>query len=511
MRDTVLETLDELPRRQARERPDDPAIVFGGRTTSFAELDRAANRVANALAAEGVGEGGRVAILAKNTDRWFELFFGALKLGAALVPVNFRLAAPEVAYILDDAKAEILFVDPDHTGLAAEAAGGLATVRKIVRFDGARGEWPDYLAWRDAAPDTDTGRHATLEEVAVQMYTSGTTGRPKGAQLTHRNIAFLLAEGSAPLGYSARDVNLTCMPLFHIAGNSIGLIGLHHGARGILLPEAEPEAILRAIQEEGVTRTLFVPAVILFLMQHPRCKDTDFSTLEMVSYGASPIPFDLLRQAVDTMGCDFIQLYGLTETTGMITWLPPADHDGGPRMKSVGIATPGSEVRVVDAEGRDCAPGEVGEVVIRSPQTMIGYWNLPEATAAAIRDGWFHSGDAGYMDADGYLYLYDRIKDMIISGGENVYPAEVESVLFEHPAVADVAVIGVPDDKWGEVGKAVVVLADGQDADEAELLAFARERVAHFKAPKSAAFVDALPRNPSGKLLKRELRERFKS
>jgi acyl-CoA synthetase (AMP-forming)/AMP-acid ligase II len=246
-------------------------------------------------------------------------------------------------------------------------------------------------------------------------------------------------------------------------------------------------------------------------MQHPKCAETDFSSLELITYGASPIPLDLLQSAVKTMGCGFMQLYGLTETTGMVTYLPVEDHapEGSPKMASCGIATPGSEIRIVDETDKTVPPGAVGEIIIKSPQNMIGYWNLPEATAKAIRGDWFYSGDAGYMDEDGYVYIYDRMKDMIISGGENVYPAEVESALFEHPAVADVAVIGVPDPKWGEVGKAVVVLGNGANITADELSGFARERIAAFKVPKSFEFVDALPRNPSGKLLKRELREMF--
>ncbi len=251
--------------------------------------------------------------------------------------------------------------------------------------------------------------------------------------------------------------------------------------------------------------------MILFLLQAPQCANTDFSSLELIAYGASPAPIELLRNALKTFGCDFAQVYGLTETTGAITYLPPEDHseDATERLKSCGKPMASVEIRIFDAMGRELAPGEVGEVVCRTPQVMLGYWNLPEATQAAIRDGWFHTGDAGYMDRDGYLYIYDRVKDMIISGGENIYPAEVENALFGHPAIADVAVIGVPDAKWGEAVKAVVVRKPGAAVSVQELIEFARARIAGFKLPSSIDFVDALPRNPSGKILKRELRKPY--
>jgi acyl-CoA synthetase (AMP-forming)/AMP-acid ligase II len=250
--------------------------------------------------------------------------------------------------------------------------------------------------------------------------------------------------------------------------------------------------------------------MILFLLQAPQCRATDFSKLELILYGASPAPVDLIRNALKTFGCAFAQVYGLTETTGAITYLPPQDHVGraAERLKSCGKPMTGVEIRILDASGHELPPGEVGEVVCRTAQNMLGYWNLPEATAAAIRDGWLHTGDAGYLDGDGYLYIYDRVKDMIISG-ENVYPAEVENALFGHPAIADVAVIGVPDETWGEAVKAVVVCKPGANVSAGELIEFARARIAGFKVPRSIDFVDALPRNPSGKLLKRELRKPY--
>jgi long-chain acyl-CoA synthetase len=275
--------------------------------------------------------------------------------------------------------------------------------------------------------------------------------------------------------------------------------------------DPDPAAILRLIPEYRVTKAFFVPALILFLLQVPQCAETDFSSLELIVYGASPAPIDLVRKAVKVFGCGLAQVYGLTETTGAITYLGPEIHSAGDpeRLKSCGQAMNGVELRVVDGAGREVATGDVGEVVCRSPQVMLGYWNQSEATNRAIRNGWFHTGDAGYLDKDGYLYIYDRVKDMIISGGENIYPAEVENALFSHPAVADVAVIGVPDEKWGEAVKAFVVKKPGTEVSAEDLIIFARERIAGYKVPRSIDFVDTLPRNPTGKILKRELRKPY--
>jgi long-chain acyl-CoA synthetase len=352
-------------------------------------------------------------------------------------------------------------------------------------------------------------RAVAPDSVTLQMYTSGTTGHPKGAQLTHRNFLVLFETAARDWGrWSADDVLLVAMPLFHVAGGEWGELGLFVGAKNVVMPEVEPGAILQAIAGHRVTKSVFVPAVLLFLLQHPDCATTDFSSLDVIYYGASPIPLDLQKRAAATFGCGFAQLYGATETTGAIAYLAP-EHHHGERMKSCGKAIASAEIRVVRADGTDCAPREVGEVICRSAQNMAGYWNLPEATARTIRGEWLHTGDAGWLDEEGFLYIHDRMKDMIVSGGENVYPAEVESAIFGCPGVADVAVIGVPDETWGEAVKAVVVRAPGVQVTAEEILAWARERIAGYKLPKSVDFVDALPRNPSGKILKRELRKPY--
>ncbi|MCW5732173.1 MAG: fatty acid--CoA ligase, partial [Alphaproteobacteria bacterium] len=508
----AFESLDQMAREQGLRIGERTAIVHEGGRLSYAELDRRVSRVANGLIAAGIRPGARIALLDKNDPSFFELMLGAIRARAVLVPVNFRLAAPEVAYILKDARAEMLFVGPDFVGLVEGIRDGLEHVRHIVAIAGGHADWPAFDGWRDAADGRDPELGVSPEDVAVQMYTSGTTGHPKGAQLTHRNFLSLLPHAIERWGrWHEKDVVLVCMPLFHIAGSGWGIVGLYSGATNLLLREVDPALILQRIPEYRVTKILFVPAVILFLLETPGSAATDFSSLELITYGASPIPLPVLERAIAVFGCGFAQLYGLTETTGAITYLPPEDHGAHARerMKSCGRAMPGVELRIVDAAGKDLPPGEVGEVICRSPQVMKGYWNLADATARAIRDGWFHTGDAGYMDEDGYLYIYDRVKDMIVSGGENIYPAEVESAIFSHPAIADAAVIGVPDEKWGEAVKAVVVLRPDARLEAEELISFLRGRIAGFKVPKSVDFVGVLPRNPSGKLLKRELRRPY--
>ncbi len=507
-----IPTVADITRRHAETRPDTVALHFEGETITYAALDRRANQVAQGLIAADVGLARRIAFLSKNNPPFFELWFGAAKTGAVLVPVNFRLASPEIAFVVNDAEAELLFVGADFYAAVEKVASELKTVRAIIALDGGHPAWPDYRSWRDSQKAQDPRRPVRAGDCAIQMYTSGTTGHPKGAQLSHDNLLALLPLALDEWGrWHDGDVSLVCMPLFHIGGSGWALVGLYRGVENVLTRDFDPPAILRLIERQRITKAIFVPAMMLFLLQAPQSRDTDFSSLELIVYGASPAPLDLIRRALDVFGCGLGQVYGLTETTGAITYLPPADHGehAVERMKSCGKPMAGVEIKVVDAAGNALPPGEVGEVVCRTPQVMLGYWHLDEATRRAIRGGWFHSGDAGYMDKDGYLYIYDRVKDMIVSGGENIYPAEVESALFGHPAIADVAVIGVPDEQWGEAVKAIVVKKPEARVTVAELIDYARERIAGYKVPRSVDFVAVLPRNPSGKLLKRELRKPY--
>jgi fatty-acyl-CoA synthase len=506
--------LAEMVRKQAKARGDAIAFEFEGRNTTFAAFDRNSNRVANALKATGVRPGDRIAYLGKNCDIFFELLLGAIKAGAVMTPINWRLAGPEVAFIVGDCKAPALFVGPEFVALARSLK--LPGVRTIITTEGGAVEWQDFAAWRDAQSADDPGVAISPGDIAMQLYTSGTTGRPKGAMLAHAGFVNLIeisrqAETNAWNRWSSDDVSLVAMPVFHIGGAGWGVMGLCNGARGVIARDFDPARVLDFFEQSGITKLFMVPAAMQFVVRLPRARQIDFSRLNYMLYGASPIPAALLKECIEVFKCGFVQVYGMTETTGAIVALPPEDHiEGLDRMRSAGKALPGVELVILDADGRPLPPGEVGEIATRSGSNMAGYWNLPEATAATLgKDGWLRTGDAGYMDKDGYLYIHDRIKDMFISGGENIYPAEVESAICDHPDVAEAAVIGIPDDKWGEAVKAIVVMKPGKTATAADIVNFTRERIAGFKTPKTVDFIPALPRNPSGKILRRNLRDPY--
>ena len=354
------------------------------------------------------------------------------------------------------------------------------------------------------------------DDVITQLYTSGTTGLPKGVMISGRNLTTILRAAPETFRIDDTTVSMVAMPLFHIGGTGWALSGMSRGGHSVIVRDIDPVEVLRVIESHAVTDAFLVPAVLMFLLATPQLEDTDVRSLRTIFYGASPISEDVLVRSMAALGCDFAQVYGLTETTGAITALSPADHDPegpkAPLLRSAGRPFSHVELRIVDsATGEDLPPGAVGEVLSRSDQTMLGYWNKPEETAAVIdADGWFRTGDAGWLSEDGFLFLHDRIKDMIVSGGENVYPAEVENALLSHPSVADAAVIGVPDERWGETVKAIVVPTPDAPEDRgalaADILEATRGRLAHYKCPTSIDFVDGLPRNPSGKVLKRELR-----
>lgn len=508
-------TIGDIVRYQGRMREQDVAFEFEGSQLTFGALDRRSNRAANALASLGVTKGDRIAYLGKNSDIYFEILAGAAKLGAVMTPVNWRLARPEVAYVLNDCQAKVLFVGPGFAELVADIENQLEHVSRIFGSEGDEGSFPGYPGWRSGFPADDPMVECAVDDDAIQLYTSGTTGHPKGAILTHGSIfsSRMNSRDEEDLMDWQKtlegEVALLAMPCFHISGTGYGLGTIFNGSKAIVLPEYDPTQALDLIENYNISKIFMVPAAIQILLNHPRVHEVDFSNLKYITYGASPIPLELMKRAMEVLGCGFVQMYGMTETSGTIVTLDPEDHvpEGSPKMRSVGTPLKEVEIKIIDDDGNEVPTGTIGEIATRSPKNMKGYWNRPDATAETIdSEGWLRTGDAGYLDEDGYLYIQDRVKDMIISGGENVYPAEVENAIYAHPKVADVAVIGVPDQKWGEAVKACVVVKEGSELTEAEVIAHAREHIAGYKCPKSVDFIPALPRNPSGKILRKDLR-----
>ena len=514
---TTIASVGDIIKVHGAERAGQTALVQGDRHVTWGQLYSRSKKLARALEAAGVGAESRVSFLDKNSIEHFEVFFACSLLNAVSVDVNWRLAAPEVAYIVNDAESRVFVVHNDFRPVLDAIATDLRpdSIVVVICGDGSpvgnlrTVAYEDFLA---GGEESDPGVVAGPGDVAFQLYSSGTTGRPKGVMLTNNNFFALMPLAKDMWELDADAVNMIAMPLFHIGGGGWAVAGMYCGCKSIIVRDLDPAAIVQLIPRQKVTHGFLVPAALQFMLMVPDVDKVDFSSLKVFVYGASPISEDVLARSIATFKCKFWQAYGLTETTGAVVNLPPADHDpAGPnkhRLRSCGLPGPGVGVRVVDSStGKDVPTGEVGEIWLNGPQIMKGYWKMPEATAEAIVDGgWFRSGDAGYLDADGYLYIHDRVKDMIVSGGENVYPAEVENVLMAHPAIADVAVIGVPDEKWGETPKAMVVRKPGVEVTEQEIIDFSRERLAKFKCPTSVAWLDALPRNPSGKVLKKDLR-----
>lgn len=503
--------LSGMTERGAATAPRHVALVSGTRRIDYAELHDLVLRAVAALRAFGIRPGDRVGYLGLNSIDYVVLMQAALRIGAVAVAINWRLVAREVAYIAADADLALLITEAERI---AQIVPG--RVPHVMFTDAENDGTPRFEDWvRAHAPD-DAIHPVSHETPAIQLYTSGTTGHPKGAILTHGSISAAMAQGRS-LGeeWSAwrdSDVSLIAMPQFHIGGTGWTIQTLNAGGTGVLLGKPEIVDIIDTIEREGVTKMFAVPAVLGMILAHPRAAEADLGSLRCLLYGASPIPLDILKRCMALFpNAGFVQMYGATETSGTIVYLPPEDHDvaGTPRMAGCGKPFPDVELRIADGEGNPLPPRTVGEVLVRSPMVMHGYHKLPEATEGAFFGDWYRTGDAGYLDEDGYLYLFDRVKDMIVSGAENIYPVEVENALHEHEGVQDCAVIGVPDPRWGEAVKAIVVRAPGASCDEAELIAFARERIAGYKVPKSIDFVETLPRNPSGKILKKELRRPY--
>lgn len=501
--------------RALQIKPNATATIFQGRRHTFTQLAQRVAKLAGALQALGMGAGDRVAMLSLNSDRYLEYYLAVFWAGGVVNPVNVRWSATEIAYSLDDCDTTILFIDDTFSSMASELRSRSKVLRTMIYA--ADGEAPEGMySYEDliagAIPVPDALREN--DDLAGVFYTGGTTGFPKGVMLTHRglfcNALSILAEG-----FTSEDSNgLHAAPMFHLADVTFMLALLLRGGAHSFLPAFNPVEVFEIISTERITDTGMVPTMIQLLVDHPAVKDFDLTSLKWVLYGASPISEPVLERALSTLAnVSFIQAYGMTELSPVATILPPYYHTPEGRklgkLRSAGRATFYAQVRIVDANGTELPSGTVGEVVVRSAGVMKGYWNKAEETAEAIRDGWMHTGDGGYMDEDGFVFIVDRIKDMIVTGGENVYSAEVENALVKHPAISMCAVIGIPDDKWGESVHAVVVLKSGAKADEEGIKSHCKTLIANYKCPRSIEFRSELPLSGAGKMLKYALREPY--
>jgi fatty-acyl-CoA synthase len=517
MQDDPAWTLVAASARHARERAGHTAVICQDRRVDYAWMHRQSNRAAHALRAAGAGPGDRVAWFGRESEYYYVVFLACAKVGAVLVPVNWRLTAREVTHILGDSGAKVLFHDIEFGGVAAEVAATLPGLHTRVQVDRSGDTDPGagLREWWDPAPDLDLDLVAAPGDAVVQIYTSGTTGLPKGAVVAHRAFftfpAAQRAAGVDWIDFRSDDVSLISLPGLGTAGITWFWMGFSHGLTNVVMRMFVGQDAVRLIREHRVTITFAAPAMLRLMVEEKVAGPAAFASMRKISYGGAPIPTSLLLRCLDVFGCEFAQIYASTESANVAVCLPPADHRPGPLLRSAGRVGPGNEIKIIDSDGRSLPAGEIGQVCIRTPSRMLGYWNLPEANRRTIVDGWLLMGDSGYLDQDGYLFVGDRINDTIIVAGQNIYPAEVEIQLAEHPDVADAAVVGVPDERWGETVHACVVLVPGADVTPRELTLFLRSRLADYKIPSAYHYLPVLDRNPAGKVLRRAVRERLRA
>jgi acyl-CoA synthetase (AMP-forming)/AMP-acid ligase II len=508
--------LHDFIRFHARENADIDFAIQGARKLSYREADALTDQIAQALIGEGLAKGDRFAFLSKNNIEYALMFYAASKAGVVPVPLNYRLAPPEWAYIINDAGAKLVICSAEYVEGINSVRNDLKTVQKFIAIDAPDGQgFDDYTKWHTAQPTNPPDREIGEADDLYQMYTSGTTGHPKGAVLTQGAVCAQIVQFQFGIVRAVAERTQIVAPMYHAAaaGTAIGTIAT--GGTLYIHGDFNPVEVVAALSEQNIAHTTLVPAMIqacLFMV--PDVKERKYDSLRTMTYGASPIAENVLRLALEVFKCDFIQGYGMTETTAVLCFLMPEDHrralSGNPELLlSAGRPVMGTQVKIVDEDDNEVPRGTIGEICGQGPQLMSGYWNLPEASEKALWRGWMHTGDAGTMDENGYVYVQDRVKDMIISGGENVYPREVENLLFEHPAIVDAAVIGVPSDQWGEAVKGIVVLKQGHEATAEEIMEFCKGKIAGYKRPQSIDFIAELPRNASGKVLKKDLRAKF--
>ncbi|MBS3756502.1 MAG: long-chain-fatty-acid--CoA ligase [Desulfobacterales bacterium] len=491
--------------KRAALSPAREALVLGDLRLTWQQLNQRCNRFANAVSALGVKAGDRVAFLGLNEPEFFDLYFGLGKIGAIMVPINHRLAGPEVSYIINDCQAKVLIYGPEFAPVVESIRADLPCAHLVALSDDPADYARSYKSLTQGAQDTEPEITAGGEDTLTILYTSGTTGRPKGAELTHNGYFGTSVTLRATFGDIGQNL-LMPLPLFHIGGLAPVPMCVHFGMKMVIQRAFDPQNFLELLGKENITWFGSVPQILMFLRQVPDFEKYSWDSVKMALVYAAPVPVALIKEYA-AAGIEVRQLYGMTECTGPATVI-----DSENALEKAGSCGPPffhNEIRVVDLNGRDVPTNELGEVLIAGTNLMKGYWNKPEATAETLKDGWLYSGDMGRMDADGFLYIMDRKKDMIISGGENIYPAEIEDLLMSHPKIADAGVIGFPDETWGEAIKAVVVPRQGEQMTEEELIEWCRDRIARFKIPKKVVVAEEIPRTPTGKILKRVLRDTF--
>ena len=507
--------ISDIPRKNARLYSDRVALIDGDVRITFSEFNQRVNCLAHAILDLGLNQGDRVAVLNQNGYQYIELYFACAKAGTPIVPLNFRSNSKELTYIINDSEARLVFFGSNYLQIVKEIKTQATSVTELISMDQ---KISGFLFYEDliknsnpAEPDIEIEE----DDIVVLGYTGGTTGLPKGVMTTHRNLISSCFNTVIGIRIRPEMIYLNTPPLFH-AGDAMAMFAFAFmGATNVILRAFSPEEVLKTIEQHQVTHGLLVPVMILAILQYSRVSDFNLKSLECVIYGTAPMPVDRLKRAIQLLQCNFLQVYGATETFVPMSILLPEDHvlEGSPeqirRMSSAGREVIGMEAKIVDDDDMEVPIGVVGEVIARGNNVMKGYWKLPELTGETLRNGWYHTGDLGKMDEGRYIYIVDRKKDMIISGGENVYPKEIEDVLFQHPEVAEAAVVGIPDDFWGEAIKALVVIKAGSSVTEADLLEHCEQNLPSFKKPRSIEFVDVLPRSTAGKLLKHEIRTQY--
>jgi len=501
--------------------PDKVAIVFEGKRYTFSQLNERVNRLANGLSSLGVNKGDRVALLQVNCNQCVETYFAVAKLGAIYVPLNFRVKGNELTYMLNSAEANTLFVGERYIDLINSMRPDLTSVHHFISIDSKHNGMLYYEDLVSSSPAEEVVTEIDDSDTTILMYTAGTTGVPKGVMLSHSSFGIYVLENVTPADPELEERNILTVPLYHVAGIQAMMAAIYGGRTLVTQRQFEAKEWLGLVEKEKANRVMMVPTMLKQLIDHPDFNNYDLSSLRVITYGAAPMPLEVIKKALDVFpGVSFINAFGQTETASTITALSPEDHSISgteeerekklKRLASIGKPMSDVEMKVVDEEERELPTGEVGEILARGPRVMTGYWKDEEKTEKTIdKDGWVHTGDVGYVDEDGYFFLAGRATDMIIRAGENISPEEVEAVLHSHSKIEEAAVIGVPDEEWGEQPRAIIVLKQGETTTPEEIMEYCRAELASFKRPRSVILVDSLPRNPMGKVLKRELREKY--